>query len=172
MSPIFHIFINMKRLTSVIIIILLYCSAGSAQELKRNAIGIRFGGGNGAFTQISYQYRFDKSNRLQTDLGFSFSAEWSSWDFEGLYHRVLPIKDNFKWYVGAGLVTGYWNQQYVDNYGGNGGMYLAGAITIGAEYVFPGTPFQIAADITPQIGMVNYNGSVGGGFGFAFRYVF
>jgi len=162
----------MKKSIVIISFILLNISLAHAQDIKKNALGIRFGGGNGAFTQISYQHRFDESNRLQTDLGFSFSSEWSSWDLEALYHRVLPIKGNFNWFLGAGLVTGYWNQDYVDNYGGEEGMYLAGAVTLGAEYIFPDTPFQVAIDITPQIGMVNYNGSVGGGFGFAFRYVF
>ena len=142
------------------------------QEIKKNAIGIKIGGGKGAFTQITYQYRFGKPNRLEFDAGISLTSFWSSWDILGMYHRILPIKGNFKWFLGGGLVTGHWNEDYADEYGYDGGMYFGGALTIGAEYVFPEVPIQLALDFTPQFGIINYLDPVGGGFGIAFRYLF
>jgi hypothetical protein len=147
-------------------------NAQEKKELKKNTIGIRFGGGDGAFTEASYQHLFDQHNRIEADFGYSASSYWSSWAVTAMYQWVMSIKGDFYWYLGGGPNLGHWNEVYVDYYGNDGGMYFSTAVLLGAEYYFPSIPLQLSIDIRPEIAIANRWDSVGGGFGFAIRYVF
>ncbi|NPA36228.1 MAG: hypothetical protein GXO47_05210 [Chlorobi bacterium] len=140
--------------------------------LPDNTAGIRFGGGDGAFTELTYQHMFDEHNRMEVDFGFSGTSYWSSWAATTMYQWVMPVKNDFYWYLGGGPIVGHWNEVYVDYYGNDGGVYFAGALLLGVEYYFPAIPLQIALDIRPEIAIANRWDSVGGGLGFSLRYVF
>ena len=84
----------------------------------------------------------------------------------------MPVKGGFDWYLGLGPMIGHWNEVYVDYYGGNGGIYVSGVLVAGVQYIFPEVPLQLSVDIRPEIAIANRWDEVGGGFGFAIRYIF
>jgi hypothetical protein len=160
----------MKKLVIASIIFLGSVMPGLAQT-NGQALGLRFGGGSGAFTEISYQQPL-KLNRLEFNLGLNNSNHWNSWGLTGLYQWVMPIEGGFDWYLGIGPSIGYWDEKDDDRYESDGGMFLAAALNAGIEYHFTEIPLQVALDFRPELGLINRWDAVGGGLGFAVRYVF
>ena len=162
----------MKKIIATLVFIFATVTFSFSQDFKKNAIGIRIGGGDGAFTEANYQHRFDEHNRLEAGIGWSGTSYWSSWAVTGMYQWVMPIAGGFEWYLGLGPMVGHWNEVYVDYYGGDGGVYVSGVLIAGAQYVFPEIPLQISLDIRPEIAIYNRWDDVGGGFGISIRYLF
>jgi len=46
-----------------------------AQDIAKNALGLRLGDNHGFGVEVSYQKGFSKNNRLELDLGFSNSND-------------------------------------------------------------------------------------------------
>lgn len=111
----------------------------NAQEISDNAIGLRFGGGNGVGGEISYQKALGSNNRLEIDLGLA--NEFANFKATGLYEWVWSLEEQFNWYAGfgGGIVSA------------NGtGIYGAGVI--GIEYNF-NAPVLLSLDYRPEIGV-------------------
>lgn len=111
----------------------------NAQDISDNAIGLRFGGGNGAGGEISYQKNLGNNNRLEIDLGLA--NEFANFKASGLYQWVWNVEEKFNWYAGAGggIVSA------------NGtGIYAAGIV--GIEYNFD-APILLSIDYRPEIGL-------------------
>lgn len=160
----------MKKL--IVVSIVLLCSIlPVVSQTNAQAVGLRFGGGSGAFTEISYQQPL-KLNRLEFNLGLNMSDDWNSWGLTGLYQWVMPIEGGFDWYLGIGPSIGYWDEKDDERYESDGGMFLAAALIAGVEYNFSEIPLQVALDLRPELGIINRWDAVGGGLGFAVRYVF
>ena len=62
---------NMKKLLLLLIAILGFNYASYAQNVSRNAIGLRLDDSNGFGAEISYQRGLSTKSRLEFDLGWS-----------------------------------------------------------------------------------------------------
>ena len=111
----------------------------NAQDISDNAIGVRFGGGNGAGGEISYQKALGSNNRLEIDLGLA--NEFTNFKATALYQWVWNLEDNFNWYAGAGAGI-------VSTSGA--GIYASGVV--GIEYNF-NAPILLSIDYRPEIGV-------------------
>lgn len=159
----------MKQI-ALITLLLIFTSAMNAQSYSDSNIGLRFGGGTSFGAEISFQHAL-KENRMELDLGWGNSDDFSGWTLTGLYQWVMPIESGFFWYLGAGPAIGYWDEKDED-YSNNGGIYIAASLNVGAEYKFAEVPIQIALDLRPEFGLINRWEAVGGGLGLSLRYCF
>ncbi len=130
----------------------------NAQDISDNAIGLRFGGGNGVGGEISYQKSLGNNNRLEIDLGLA--NEFTNFKATGLYQWIWNLEDKFNWYagVGGGLVSA------------NGtGIYGAGVV--GIEYNFD-APVLLSLDYRPEIGVAGGIDGLNSDIALAVRYQF
>ena len=130
----------------------------SAQQVADNAIGLRFGGGNGVGGEISYQKALGENNRLEVNLGLA--NEFTNFKATGLYEWVWNIEEQFNWYAGfgGGIVSA------------NGtGIYGAGVI--GVEYDF-NAPVLLSIDYRPEIGIAGGLDGLNSDIALSVRYQF
>lgn len=129
----------------------------SAQNIADHALGLRLGDSDGFGAEISYQKSLSTSNRLEFDLGWRDSRNFSAFKLAGLYQWVRPIEGNFNWYYGVGGGLGSADFPTLPNRDDVGGLFIFGAGNIGVEYDFD-IPLIISLDFRPELGLVGYDG--------------
>jgi hypothetical protein len=141
-----------KVLLSAMILIGIAFSA-QAQNISKNALGLRLGDNDGFGGEISYQRGLSDNNRLELDLGFRNSKNYDAFKLTGLYQWVWNIEGGFNWYAGVGGGIGSWshnNHKYDDNTNDSGTiLFVAG--DLGIEYNFREAPIQLSLDIRPEL---------------------
>lgn len=159
----------MRRIYFVLLL-LLSANLVSAQS-SDNAIGLRFGGGNGFGTEISFQHALTDLNRLELDLGMVSGTNYSAWSLAGIYQWVWKIDNGFNWFAGAGGRIGTWS--WDSNYTGNnsGGILLGVVGNVGIEYTFP-VGVQLGLDYRPEIALINHGDAFGNNIALSVRYRF
>lgn len=141
----------MKKLLFTVLLFLTIVA--NAQEISKNAIGLRFGSNDGFGYEISYQLKLKKSNRVEIDLGLRNNDNFNFIKGVGLYQWVMPLDGDFNWFAGVGGGFGSWN--YNDRFKknnpiySNGGTFLLVAGDIGVEYNFD-FPLLVAVDFRPE----------------------
>ncbi|WP_320814734.1 hypothetical protein [Flavobacterium sp.] len=126
----------------------------NAQEISKNALGLRLGDNDGFGGEISYQRALSTNNRLELDLGWRNSKHVDAFKLTGLYQWVWNIEGGFNWYAGVGGGLGSWS---VDKeYGDASGTFFFAAGDLGIEYLFD-FPLQLSLDIRPEL-YLNNNG--------------
>jgi opacity protein-like surface antigen len=133
-----------------------FYNQAEAQTISDNALGLRFGGGDGVGVEISYQRALgDDNNRLELDLGWRDDSDYDAFKFTGLYQWVWNIEGGFNWYAGAGagLLGVDANPEFRDE---DSGTYLFLAGDIGIEYNFD-IPLMISLDFRPEFGFFSDN---------------
>lgn len=135
----------MKTLIFSVLALTLTAFSVNAQDISKNALGLRLGDNDGLGAEISYQRHLNDNNRLEFDLGWRDSDNLDVVKLVGLYQWVMPIDDSFNWYVGAGAGFGSY-----DN-GNNDGTFALVAGDIGIEYNFD-IPLQLSLDFRPELG--------------------
>ena len=163
----------MKKIISLTVFCLL-CSTGLfAQEIAKNALGIRVGDSDGFGTEISYQRAIGGNNRLEFDLGWTDRKNFDAFRLTGLYQWVMNIDGGFNWYVGAGAGVGA--VDFDDDFPGDNDddsdtfAYVAG--DIGIEYNF-NIPLLLSLDVRPEIGFNDYNDDLDFDIALGIRYQF
>jgi hypothetical protein len=147
----------MKKLILMAIFALGATVATNAQTISENALGLRFGGGNGYGAEVSYQRALGDNNRLELDLGWrNDKNNYDSFKLAALYQWVWNIEGGFNWYVGAGGGVGSVSDNRKDNFRGDDGTFLFLAGDIGIEYNFD-FPLLISLDFRPEIGFSDYD---------------
>lgn len=147
----------MKKLFLAIICIAAFSFSGQAQEsLSANALGLRFGGGNGYGGELSYQRLLTENNRLELDLGFRSKNDFNSFKLTGLYQWVWNIQDGFYWYAGVGAGIGSVNDRRHGEHHHSDGAFALVAGNIGIEYDF-NVPLQLFIDFRPEIILASYD---------------
>lgn len=138
----------MKKVFLSAIMVLGLAFSSNAQDISKNALGLRLGSNDGFGGEISYQRGLSKNNRLELDLGFRNSNHVDAFKLAGLYQWVWNIEGNFNWYAGAGGGIGSWDY----NYNGikNDGTFIFAAGDIGIEYNFDEAPIQLSLDYRPE----------------------
>jgi len=129
----------MKKVILVFSFVFTAVLSSNAQDVSDNAIGIRFGGGNGIGGEISYQKALGSNNRLEIDLGLA--NEFNDFKATALYQWVWNLENQFNWYAGfgAGIVS-------------TSELGVYGSGVIGIEYNFS-APILLSIDYRPEIGI-------------------
>ena len=110
----------------------------------QNAIGLRLGA-TGA--EVSFQTTNIFPDRLEADVGWSWSPGWNSCIVTGIYQFVFPIESGFFWHAGAGAALGLWSYTGKNPTDYKGGVSLAVVLNGGAEYKFTEIPVQVSLDL-------------------------
>ncbi|MES2811529.1 MAG: hypothetical protein V4670_03580 [Bacteroidota bacterium] len=144
--------------------------SSQAQDISKNALGLRLGDNDGFGGEISYQRGLSKSNRLEFDLGLRNSNHVNAFKLTGLYQWVWNIDGGFNWYAGVGGGLASWS---VDkDYGDASGTAVFGAGDIGIEYNFD-VPIQLSLDYRPEFYLNDdYVNGVGNDIALSIRYRF
>ncbi len=121
--------------------------SANAQEISKNALGLRLGDNDGFGGEISYQRGLGGNNRLELDLGWRNTKNYDAFKLVGLYQWVWNIEGGFNWYAGVGGGLGSYS---VDGPGDNSGTYFLGAGNLGIEYNFD-IPLMLSLDIRPEL---------------------
>lgn len=135
----------MKKMILFVMFAVAFVTAGYAQSISKNAIGLRIGDNDGFGAEVSYQRGIGDNNRLEFDLGWRSSNDIDAFKLAALYQWVWNIDGGFNWYVGAGGGLGSFNTPYYD------GTFAFAAGDIGIEYNFD-IPLLISLDMRPEIG--------------------
>ena len=139
----------MKKIILSLLMLLGLAISTQAQEISKNALGLRLGDNDGFGGEISYQRGLTNNNRLEFDLGWRNSNNVDALKLAGLYQWVWEIDNGFNWYAGVGAGFGSWN----NNFNGikNNGSFLFAAGDIGIEYNFKEVPIQLSLDLRPEL---------------------
>jgi hypothetical protein len=135
----------MKKLFLSAMLIFGFAISANAQEISKNALGLRLGDNDGFGGEISYQRGLSGNNRLEFDLGWRNSQNVDAFKLVGLYHWVWNIDGGFNWYAGAGAGIGSWNNKKADV----DGSFALLAGNIGIEYNFD-IPLLLSLDFRPE----------------------
>jgi hypothetical protein len=142
----------------------------NAQDISKNALGVRLGDNDGFGGEISFQPRLSANTRLEFDLGWRDSRKHEAYKLVGLYQWVMPLEDHFNWYVGLGGGIGSFKNHDKDNY--NEGSFALVAANIGIEYNL-NVPLQFSLDFRPELGFNDsYRDNVGLDIALGIRYRF
>lgn len=131
----------------------------NAQNISKNAIGLRLGDNSGFGAEVSYQRGLSERNRLEFDLGWRDGKHYDGFKLAGLYQWVWNIDGGFNWYAGAGGGLGSYRFNDFPNNGNNfpnngkhyTDTFVFAAGDIGLEYNFD-FPLLLSLDFRPEIG--------------------
>jgi hypothetical protein len=132
-------------------ITLLFCAIQiySAQEISKNAIGLRIGNNDGYGAEISYQRALSNSNRLELDLGWQNNNNISAIKLTGLYQWIWQLDNRLNWYAGAGVGLISWgNSNFVPK---ESGTLFTASGDVGLEYSFKDLPILLSLDLRPEL---------------------
>ena len=145
----------MKKIILSTIMLIGLAFTTQAQDISKNALGLRLGDNDGFGAEISYQRGLSKNNRLELDLGWRNNNDVDAFKLAALYQWVWNIDGGFNWYAGVGGGIGSWNDNNFDD----NGTFAFAAGDIGIEYGFDEVPILLSLDFRPEIGAVNYYGN-------------
>lgn len=160
----------MKFLFAVFCFVVIGFFSLQAQEISKNAIGLRLGDDDGFGAEISYQRGLGNAQRLEFDLGWRDSRNFDAVKLTGLYQWVWNIDKGFNWYAGPGggfVLIDY--DDIPDRDDSDTFIFIAG--DIGVEYNFD-FPLLISLDFRPEIGFGNDDDDLGFDIGLGVRYQF
>lgn len=157
----------MKKIIVSAVMLMGLAFTAQAQDIAKNALGLRLGDNNGFGGEISYQRGLSKNNRIEADLGWRNSKDVDAFKLTGLYQWVWDIDNNFNWYAGVGAGLGSYSAPAA-----NGTfVYLAG--DIGIEYGFEQVPILLSLDFRPEFGGHGYyTNNYGSDIGLGIKYKF
>jgi len=139
----------------------------NAQEISKNAIGLRLGDSNGFGAEITYQRALSENNRLEFDLGWRSSNDYDGFKLAGLYQWVWKLDGNFNWYAGAGGGIGSYSAKHIDD----NQSFVFAAGDVGIEYNFD-IPLLLSLDVRPELGFGDYNNDLDFDIALSLRYQF
>jgi hypothetical protein len=138
----------MKKIILSVIMLIGLAFTTNAQEISKNALGLRLGDNDGFGGEISYQRGLSSNNRLEFDLGWRNSKNVDAFKLAGLYQWVWNIDHGFNWYAGVGGGLGSW--RYNEGGTSDSGTILFAAGDLGIEYNFD-IPLLISLDFRPEL---------------------
>lgn len=167
----------MRKLFATAFMLLGMAFIGNAQDISKNALGLRLGDNDGFGGEISYQRGLSKKTRLELDLGWRSGKGYDAMKLAGLHQWVWNIDGGFNWYAGVGGGIGSWGSDdfYVNGvrYKGESETVLFAAGDIGIEYNFDEAPIQLSLDFRPEFYFNdNINDDFGSDIALGIRYRF
>lgn len=163
----------MKKLAVIGLMVLGFGLTVNAQEISKNALGVRLGSNDGFGFEVSYQRGLSDNNRLELDLGLRNSDNDDAFKIIGLYQWVWQIENRFNWYAGIGGGAGSWDNNDKNNNDYEDGAFFVVAGDIGIEYNFD-IPLLLSLDFRPELYFGNNyrNDNYGSDIGLSLRYQF
>lgn len=162
----------MKKLILFSTFMICVFSSLNAQNISRNALGLRFGDSDGVGYEVSYQRELTKNTRFELDLGIrnhsSNDKIGDAFKLTGIYQWVWNIDGGFNWYAGFGAGIGSWENS---NDNSEDGLFINADGNVGIEYDFD-IPLLISLDFRPEFGLVGDYSDSGFEIALAFRYQF
>ncbi|SRX56168.1 hypothetical protein [Aequorivita sp. CIP111184] len=166
----------MKKAIFLMFMVSAFGWQASAQEISKNAIGIRLSESDGFGPEVNYQRAVGDDNRLELGLAFHSKRYWDAVKLTGIYQWVWNIDGGFNWYAGPGLGAGVVSYDrknndypYDDRYNDSEAFaFLTG--DVGIEYNFD-FPLLISFDFRPQANL-GYRDDVSFDVGLSARYQF
>lgn len=158
----------MKKLVLIGCVIIGFTASIHAQDIAKNALGIRVGDSDGFGTEISYQVRLTDSNRLEFDLGWRSGKNYDGYKIAGLYQWVHNLDGGFNWYFGAGGGLGSYESNKDKN---DEETFLFAAGDIGIEYNLK-IPLLISLDFRPELGFGDFRDDLDFDIALGIRYQF
>ena len=107
----------MKKAIFLMFMVTAFGWEANAQEISKNAIGIRLSESDGFGPEVNYQRAVGDNNRLELGLAFHSKREWDAAKLTGIYQWVWNIDGGFNWYAGPGAGAGIVTYDKY-NYGG------------------------------------------------------
>ncbi len=161
----------MKKVLLLSLVVIGFAFTAQAQNISKNAIGLRLGDSDGFGAEVSYQRALNDSNRLEFGLGWRDSKNYSAIRAVGLYQWVMPLDGNFNWYVGAGggLVSYSIDDVPAGVDDSETDLFVAG--DIGIEYNFD-IPLLLSLDFRPELGFGDFNDDLDFDIALGIRYQF
>ncbi|RMA64245.1 hypothetical protein [Ulvibacter antarcticus] len=162
----------MKNRFLLLLVISVFASEMYAQEISKNAIGVRFGDSRGFGVEANYQRAVGtNNNRIELGLATRSGKKTDAIKLTGLYEWVWNIDGGLNWYAGPGVGVGqviyddkHFNDRSAEVYG-----YATG--TVGLEYDFD-FPLLVSFDLRPEANFGRYVDDVNLNIGIAARYQF
>ena len=170
----------MKKIILSAIMLIGLAFTAQAQDISKNALGLRFGSNNGFGAELSYQRALGSNNRLELDLGWRNRNNYNNNVYNddaikltALYQWVWKIDGGFNWYAGLGGGVGSYGRTYKDNTVYDNETFVFAAGNIGIEYDFD-IPLLISLDFRPEFGGNTgyYNNNYGSDVALALKYQF
>ncbi len=169
----------MKKYALLILAVAAMGWQANAQQISKNAIGLRIGDSDGFGPEVNYQRGIGGNNRLEFGLAWHSKRYWDAVKLTGIYQWVWNIDGGFNWYAGPGVGAGfvsYDRYHYDDDYpyyrtrrtDTDAYAFLTG--DIGIEYNFD-FPLLISFDLRPQFNL-GYRDDVVLDVGLSARYQF
>jgi hypothetical protein len=143
----------MKNLYLSLFLFVISLVSVQAQDLARNALGVRFGDNDGFGGEISYQAQLSERTRLEIDLGYRDHVKTDAFKLTGVYQWVFYIDGGFNWFAGVGVGVGSWSYKNKLEPVDEDGLFINADGNIGIEYDFKG-PVLISLDFRPEVGVV------------------
>lgn len=138
---------HMKKILLTATMFIGMAFSANAQDISKNALGLRLGDNDGFGGEISYQRGLSNKTRLEFDLGWRNSNDVDAIKIVGLHQWVWNIDGGFNWYAGLGGGLGSWS--YDKNGFDDSGSFVFAAGDIGIEYNFD-VPIQLSLDFRPE----------------------
>lgn len=142
----------------ITVLLFAFVLTSNSQEISKNVLGFRLGGGDGFGTEVSYQRGLSNNNRLEVDLGWKSNSDFDGFKLVGVYQWLWNLEGNFNWYAGAGGGAG--NYDYDFRIGNerirDSETFLLLAGQIGIEYNFDEVPIQLSLDTRPELGFGDF----------------
>lgn len=159
----------MKKIILSAIMLIGLAFTTQAQEISKNALGLRLGDNDGFGGEISYQRALSDNNRIEADLGWRNSKEVDAFKLTGIYQWVWNIDGGFNWYAGVGGGLGSWSNNSIND----SGTFVFAAGDIGIEYGFKEVPLLLSLDFRPEFGGIGYySNNYGSDVALGIRYQF
>lgn len=158
----------MKKLILVAFVFIGFTTISNAQDISKNALGLRLGDNDGFGAEVSYQRGLNDNNRLEFDLGWRSGKGYDGFKLTGLYQWVWNIDGSFNWYAGAGGGVGSYS---FDDSTLDGETFLFVAGGIGIEYDFD-IPLLLSLDFRPELGFGDFRDDVDFDIALGIRYQF
>lgn len=158
----------MKRIVLILVTIVGCTAFSHAQQISKNALGIRVGDSDGLGAEISYQTALGENNRLELDLGWRDGKNFDGFKVAGLYQWVWHLDGRFNWYAGVGGGLGSYS---FENNDVDDETFLFAAGDIGIEYNFE-APIMISMDFRPEFGFGDFRDDLDFDIALGIRYQF
>lgn len=161
----------MKKLFLLGVFVIGFISLTNAQDISKNAIGLRIGDSDGFGTEVSYQRALSEDNRLEVDLGWRSGRNYNGFKLAGLYQWVWHLDGDFNWYAGAGGGFGTYGYDSYNNKKDYNETFAFLAGDVGIEYSFD-FPLLLSLDFRPELGFGDSNNDLDFDIGLGVRYQF
>tara|TARA_R110002049_G_C8819251_1_gene534302 strand:+ start:121 stop:606 length:486 start_codon:yes stop_codon:yes gene_type:complete len=161
----------MKKLFLLGVFVIGFISLTNAQDISKNAIGLRIGDSDGFGTEVSYQRALSEDNRLEVDLGWRSGRNYNGFKLAGLYQWVWHLDGDFNWYAGAGGGFGSYGYDSYNNKKDYNETFAFLAGDVGIEYSFD-FPLLLSLDFRPELGFGDSNNDLDFDIGLGVRYQF